>query len=202
MFVALLCGLLKSWVLWVMCAELYTLYEKWVHTENTLQCFNHKIAPRNEHRTLVKYEYKEWICGWICPLITCQVYEDVAPVIREEAFRAWSAGRQPSSQNTQEVLHRHLKSGQDTKNGTDFHNIAWHAYRGLIKRWDHRDCQKAQHNFTRQNFCHKLNFASVGSAHGSCLPDIRLKCQLIILRFHLQSESVYPMEWTIQTQER
>lgn len=68
-----------------------------------------------------------------------------------------------------------------TQNGTDFHNIAWHAYRGLIKRWDDRDCQKAQHNFTSQNFCHKLNFASVCSAHSSCLPDIRLKCQLIVL---------------------
>lgn len=46
---------------------------------------------------------------------TGQVYEDVAAVIREEAFGARSAGWQPSSQNTQEVLHCHLKHGQNTK---------------------------------------------------------------------------------------
>lgn len=44
------------------------------------------------------------------PTVAGQVYEDVAAVIREEAFGARSAGWQPSSQNTQEVLHCHLIS--------------------------------------------------------------------------------------------
>lgn len=48
-------------------------------------------------------------------LSTGQVYEDVAAVVREEAFGARSAGRQPAGQNTQEVFHRHLKHRRDTK---------------------------------------------------------------------------------------
>lgn len=49
---------------------------------------------------------------------TCQVNEDVAAVVREEAFGARRAGRQPSSQNSQEVLHSDLKQRQH-----DFHNL-------------------------------------------------------------------------------
>lgn len=42
-------------------------------------------------------------------LFTCQVYEDVAAVVRQKPFRAWSAWWEPSSQNTQEVFNGHLK---------------------------------------------------------------------------------------------
>lgn len=62
MFASLLRGLLKSfWVLRAMCADLYKLYEKWVHTENILQCLLcyitmlYKIAPWNAHHTLIKH---------------------------------------------------------------------------------------------------------------------------------------------------
>lgn len=62
--------------------------------------------------------------GWIFFLSTGQVYEDVAAVVREEAFGARGAGREPAGQNTQEVLHRHLKHTQDTQWHL-FHNPAW-----------------------------------------------------------------------------
>lgn len=75
----------------------------------------YKIAPCNENGSLIKY--CDVFEGEFVLLITCQVYEDVAPVVRQEAFRARSAGRQPSSQNTQEVLHCHLKHGHTTRNG-------------------------------------------------------------------------------------
>lgn len=62
--------------------------------------------------TLVKNEHVflgRFFCFVLGYFYTCQVYEDVAAIIREEAFGAWSAGRQPSSQNTQEVFYRYLK---------------------------------------------------------------------------------------------
>ena len=46
---------------------------------------------------------------------TGQVDEDVAAVVREKPLGARRAGGEPASQDTQEVLHRHL--GNRTKGG-------------------------------------------------------------------------------------
>lgn len=82
-----------------------------IHYRLLSRTFHHRMII---HSHWFKTSMYFWVDFFVCLFcfgyfFTCQVYEDVAAVIREEPFGARSAGRQPSSQNTQEVFYSHLK---------------------------------------------------------------------------------------------